>query len=217
MRTLLQRRCHLTTEQEHSSSCCSRPPALAVQAGAAGRVWAMCVICATWSHADEETSDGSGIVHCDGRGACLYVCVRGVWALIAHVNNQFTACTCDREMRGMGKKSGRGGVCESEKEVGEREREKKKNGGSVESVIWLLRNSTGDSCRYTRSDSLPLQLCEPHAQYDFTTSSPSLEIPLFFLSLLTLFPPVSVTLTESQVHVLVTPLLRRRVRASPGL
>lgn len=53
----------------------------------------------------------------------------------------------------------------------------------AESVIWLLRNSTGDSCCYTRSDSLPLQLCRPYAQYDFTTSSLSLEIPFFHAAL----------------------------------
>lgn len=217
MRTLLQRRCHLTTEQEHSSSCCSRPPALAVQAGAAGRVWAMCVICATWSHADEETSDGSGIVHCDGRGACLYVCVRGAWALIAHVNNQFTACTCDREMRGMGKKSGRGGVCEREKEVGEREEKKwrqecwKCDLTSEELYWWFMPLHME---RFTPSAAVRAT-CAIWFHNIFPVLGNSSFFPSF--SLLTLFPPVSVTLTESQVHVLVTPLLRRRVRASPRL
>lgn len=62
----------------------------------------------------------------------------------------------------------------------------------TESVIWLLRNSTGDSCCYTWSDSLPLQLCRPHAQYDFTTSSLSLEIPFFHTALSTPFSPVMV-------------------------
>lgn len=91
---------------------------------------------------------------------------------------------------------------------------------SVESVIWLLRNSTGDSCCYTWSDSLPLQLCEPHAQYDFTTSSLPLEIPFFHAapspcSLLSVC--CGGALTEKQVHDLVSPLFPKRVWASPRL
>lgn len=91
----------------------------------------------------------------------------------------------------------------------------------AESVIWLLRNSIGDSCCYTWSDSLPLQLCGPHVQYDFTTSSMSLEIPSsFFFSKEPSRPLLScqfaggVVLTQRQVHVLVTLLFPERLRIS---
>lgn len=97
----------------------------------------------------------------------------------------------------------------------QRERER------AESVIWLLRNSIGDSCCYTWSDSLPLQLCGPHVQYDFTTSSMSLEIPSSsFFSTAPSRPLLScqfaggVVLTQRQVHVLVTLLFPEWLRIS---
>lgn len=71
--------------------------------------------------------------------------------------------------------------------------------------------TSDDSRCYTWSDSLPLQLCRPHAQYDFTTSSPSLEILFlnFFLHaapspspLLSICPDA--VLTDRQVKSLVT-------------
>lgn len=90
----------------------------------------------------------------------------------------------------------------------------------------VRRNSAGDSCCYTWSDSLPPQLCGPHAQYDFTTSPLSLEIPLFRAAL----PASSLVLrfcgaalTERQVQELVSTLspnerqLRRGVSQLEGL
>lgn len=60
-----------------------------------------------------------------------------------------------------------------------------------------------DSCCCTCSHSLPAQLCRPHAQYDFPTSSLALEIPLFHAALSALLrcgaaPP------ERQVQELVS-------------
>lgn len=79
-----------------------------------------------------------------------------------------------------------------------------------------LRNSAGDSCCYTWSDSLPLQLCRPHAQYDFTTSPLSLEIPLFRAALSASSSASGLTaLTERQVQELVSALFPKQASASP--
>lgn len=71
------------------------------------------------------------------------------------------------------------------------------------SVIWLQRNCASDSCCYTWSDSLLLQLRWPHVQYDFTRSFPVLGNSFFFFH--GHLSPASL-LTERQVHDLVIPL-----------
>lgn len=72
------------------------------------------------------------------------------------------------------------------------------------SVIWLQRNCTSDSCCYTWSDSLLLQLRWPHVQYDFTRSFPVLGNSFIFTH-------TSSLLTERQVHDLVIPLFPERL------
>lgn len=80
--------------------------------------------------------------------------------------------------------------------------------------------TSGDSRCYTWTDSLPLQLYRPHAQYDFTTSSPSLEIPFFiFLHAAPSPSPLlsicsDAILTERQVKSLVTCLFPTPVSGS---
>ena len=194
MRTLVQRRCHLTTEQECCSSCCSQPPALQCSGGRRRRkcvsyVCYMCHMISCWWRdwmAPALFIVITEVYVCVCVCVCAHVCrhIQHMWIIDSAY---FTACTCDKEgevWKTEERKTGRGGggreECASGRERGwERIRERAR----AESVIWLLRNSAGDSCRYTWSDSLPLQLCGPHAQYDFTTSSLSLEIPFFHAAL----------------------------------
>ena len=69
MRTLVQRRCHLTTEQECCSSCCSQPPALQCSGGVEEEgeeeVCELCVLYVPHDLMLMKRLDGSGIVHCD--------------------------------------------------------------------------------------------------------------------------------------------------------